>query len=163
MLNQLRNLRNYFCMCFRETFSLTQLLKGQRQSHLFMKRWRNVLLTFLLCSAVFLLVFSWDFLFDSAGKGTIPPLFEEMRKCVTVFFDSAGKGTIPSLYEETRQCVTVFFDSAVKGTIPRDEEMCYCVVQGGWSWVRRPWPPLTDTGTTASCGRCVVQCWSFFL
>jgi hypothetical protein len=35
-----------------------------------------VLLTFLLCSAVFLLVFSWDSLFDSAIKGTIPPLYE---------------------------------------------------------------------------------------
>jgi hypothetical protein len=29
MLNKLRNLREYFCKCFRETVSLTQLLKGQ--------------------------------------------------------------------------------------------------------------------------------------
>ncbi len=42
-----------------------------------------MLLTFLLCSAVFLLVFSWDCLFDSVVKGTIPPLYEEMKKCAT--------------------------------------------------------------------------------
>ena len=63
---------------------------------------------------------------------------------------------------EVIQCYHMIFTSFLKNLcflwfFEENSLQIFDCVQAAWSWARRPWPPSTVTGTTASCGKSVFN------